>query len=65
MKRYLKNSVENLIIFIQCLLFMLLGSETEDLRLFIISKIVIMIVFLINHLILVKYSKLYIYKLGE
>ena len=58
-KRYLKGWVQYLLITIQCLLVMLLGSETEDLKLFIISKIIFMIVFLINHLILVKYSRLY------
>lgn len=58
-KRYLKGWVEYLLISIQCLLVMLLSSETEDLKLFIISKIIFMIVFLINHLILVKYSRLY------
>lgn len=58
-KRYLKRWVEYLLITIQCLLFMLLGSETEDLKLFIISKIIFMILFLINHLILLKYSRIY------
>lgn len=58
-KRYLKGWVEYLLISIQCLLVMLLGSETEDLKLFIISKIIFMILLLINHLILVKYGKLY------
>ena len=58
-KSYLKGGVEYLLMSIQCLLIMLLASETEDLRLFILSKIVFMIVFLINHLILVKYSRLY------
>lgn len=58
-KRYLKRWVEYLIITIQFLLFMLLGSETEDLKLFIISKIIFLILFLIDHLILVKYSRLY------
>lgn len=58
-KRYLKGWVEYLLISIQCLLVMLLGSETEDLKLFIISKIIFMIVLLINHLILAKYGKLY------
>lgn len=58
-KRYLKGWVEYLLMTIQCLLIMLLSSETEDLKLFIISKIIFMIVFLINHLILVKYTKLY------
>lgn len=58
-KRYLKGWVEYLLMTIQCLLIMLLASETEDLKLFILSKIVFMIVFLINHLILVKYSRLY------
>lgn len=58
-KRYLKGWVEYLLMTIQCLLIMLLSSETEDLKLFILSKIVFMIVFLINHLILVKYSRLY------
>lgn len=58
-KRYLKGWVEYLLISIQCILVMLLGSETEDLKIFIISKIIFMIVFLINHLILIKYGRLY------
>lgn len=58
-KRYLKGWVEYLLITIQCLLVILLGSETEDLKLFILSKIIFMIIFLINHLILLKYSRLY------
>ena len=58
-KRYLKEWVEYLLLTIQCLLIMLFGSETEDLKLFIISKIIFMIIFLINHLLLVKYGRSY------
>ena len=58
-KRYLKKWVEYSIIFIQCILIILLSAETENLKVFIISKIVILLIFYINHLILKNYTKLY------
>lgn len=58
MKRYLKRWVEVVIIFIQVMLFMVLGGECEDLKVFIISKLVALTLFIINSMILFKYSRL-------
>ena len=58
-KRYLKKWVEYSIIFIQCILIILLSAETENLNVFIISKIIILLIFYINHLILKNYTRLY------
>lgn len=57
MKRYLKRWVEVVIIFIQVILFMVLGGECEDLKVFIISKLVALTLFIINSMILFKYSR--------
>ena len=57
-KIYLKNWVEVVIIIIQFILFMILGSECDDLKIFITSKIIALCLFLINHYILYKYSRL-------
>ena len=59
MKRYLKTYIENMIILFQIALIMLFSTETTDLKLFIISKIIIVSVIIINHMILKRYSKLY------
>ena len=48
-----------MIIIFQLINIMLLGSECDDLKLFIISKIIIMLLMLINHYILTKYSDIY------
>ena len=58
-KRYLKKWVEYSIIFIQCILILLLSSEIENLKVFIISKIIILLIFYMNHLILEKYTRLF------
>lgn len=58
-KMHLKKKWVNLILIIQFILFLFLGSETENLNLFIFSKIIIMILMYLNHLILVNYSKFY------
>lgn len=58
-KMKLKKWMINFIILLQCLYFMLLASDCDDLKLFIISKIAIMIAMLINHYILYKYSNLF------
>ena len=58
-KRYLKNWIVNLLFIIQVLLVLLLASDTTNLSLFIISKIIMLTIFLINHFILYKYSKLF------
>lgn len=59
MKRVvLKKWVEVVIIFMQVILFMILGSESDDLKIFIISKLIALILFSINSIILFKYSRL-------
>lgn len=59
MKRIvLKKWVEVVIIFIQVLLIMIMASESDDLKVFVISKLIALIIFVINSLILFKYSRL-------
>lgn len=59
MKRIvLKKWVEVVIIFIQVIAFMILGSESDDLKVFIISKLIALLIFGINSVILFKYSRL-------
>ena len=58
-KLYLKKWVEVAIIFIQAILFMIVVSDCDDLKIFIVSKLIALVIFFVNHLILVKYTKLY------
>lgn len=58
-KRYLKNWVVNLLLVVQVMLVLLLAGDTSNLTIFIISKIILLTIFLINHFILYKYSKLF------
>lgn len=58
-KRYLKKWVEYSIIFIQFILIMILSTDSDNLSTFIISKIIVLLIFYINHLILKNYTKLY------
>lgn len=58
-KRYLKKWVEYSIIFIQFILIMILSADCDNLNVFIISKIIALIIFYINHLILKNYTRLY------
>ncbi len=57
-KIYLKKWVEVAIIFIQVILFMILAGDCDDLKIFIVSKIIALIIFVINSKILFKYSRL-------
>lgn len=60
MKRiYLRKWLTNLIVMIQMLLFIILGSDCESTSLFIISKIVILLIMYMNHLIIKNYTRLY------
>ena len=60
MKRiYLKKWITNLILMMQMLLFIMLGSDCESTCLFITSKIVILLIMYMNHLIIKKYTRLY------
>ena len=58
-KRYLKTWIEYSIICIQFLLFLILCSECNNFKIFVISKIIALIIFYINHLILEKYTRLF------
>lgn len=58
-KRVLKDWMKNFIIIIQCLLIMLLTGDCESNYVFFISKAIFLIIFLINHLILCKYTDLF------
>lgn len=55
---YLKRWVEVVIIFIQVFMVMILASECDDFKIFIISKIIALLIFMFNHFILYKYSRL-------
>lgn len=55
----LKKWVVDVIILIQIILFMLLGAEVDNFKMFVISKIICIVLLLINHLILTKYSNIY------
>lgn len=60
MKRiYLRQWLTNLIVMIQMLLFIILGSDCESTSLFIISKIVILLIMYMNHLIIKNYTRFY------
>lgn len=60
MKRiYLKKWIANLILMMQMLLFIMLGSDCENTTLFITSKIVILLIMYMNHLIIKNYTRLY------
>ena len=58
-KRYLKTWIEYSIICIQFLLFLILCSECNNFKIFVLSKIIALIIFYINHLILEKYTRLF------
>lgn len=58
-KRYLKKWVEYSIIFIQFILIMILGADSDNLNVFIISKIIALLLFYIDHLVLKNYTRLY------
>lgn len=58
-KRYLKKWVEYSIIIIQFILIMILSADSDNLSTFIISKIIVLLIFYINHLILKNYTTLY------
>ena len=57
--RKLKKSIENALIVLQLTLILFLSAEITDTRLFILLKIIILSVILLNHYIIVKYGRLY------
>ena len=58
-KRYLKKWVEYILLTIQFMLILIIGGESDNLSIFTISKLISLILLFLNHLILVKYTKLY------
>ena len=58
-KRYLKKWVEYALLTIQFMLILIIGGESENLSIFTISKLIALTLLFLNHLILVKYTKLY------
>lgn len=58
-KRYLKKWVEYVLLTIQFMLILIIGGESDNLSVFIISKLIALVLLFLNHLILVKYTKLY------
>lgn len=58
-KRYLKKWVEYILLTIQFMLILIIGGESDNLSIFTISKLIALTILFLNHLILVKYTKLY------
>lgn len=58
-KVILKKWVEYFILFIQFIIILILGAESDNFIIFLISKLIALVIFFVNHLILVKYTKLY------
>ena len=52
----LKKNITALLIAIQFILIILLSAEVEDLTTFIISKLIMLTILIINHLIIKKYG---------
>lgn len=57
--RKLKKSIENALIMLQLTLILFLSAEITDTGMFILSKLIILFIILINHYIIVKYGRLY------
>ena len=58
-KEYLKKWVEVVIVFIQAILFMTLAGDCDNIKTFIISKLIILILIYINHIVIKRYTKIY------
>lgn len=59
MKRlYFRKWVDVVLVFIQMMLVILLGSEVDDLSIFVLSKIIFMAIFILNSYLLLKYSRI-------
>lgn len=55
----LKKWLEYFIIFIQFIMILILGADCDNFIIFLISKLIALVIFFVNHLILVKYTRLY------
>ena len=58
-KIYLKKWVEYILLTIQFMLILIIGGESDNLSIFTISKLIALTLLFLNHLILIKYTKLY------
>ena len=58
-KIYLKKWIEYILLTIQFMLILIIGGESDNLSIFTISKLIALTLLFLNHLILVKYTKLY------
>lgn len=57
-KVILKKWVEYILLIIQFILILILGAESDNFTIFLISKLIALAIFFVNHLILVKYTRL-------
>lgn len=55
----IKRWVENILLIIQCILIVFLSAECNDLKVEIISKTIMLIIFILNNIILIKYGRLF------
>ena len=58
-KVILKKWTQYILLSIQFMLILIIGGESDNLSVFIISKLIALTLLFLNHLILVKYTKLY------
>lgn len=58
-KVVLKKWVEYILLTIQFMLILILGAESDNFTIFLTSKLISLAIFFVNHLILIKYTKLY------
>lgn len=56
-KRYLKSWLEYLLTIIQVILFMMIACDHNNLKILLLSKIIILILFTINSNVLLKYGR--------
>lgn len=57
-KLVFKRWVDGLIILIQFLMIVIMASEVEDTKIFIVSKLIAMLIFILLYLLMIKYSRL-------
>lgn len=65
MNKYLKKYVINIILIIQIISFIILASESSNVKEFIITKILAFIILYFNHNLLIKYTKIFEFERSE
>lgn len=55
----LKKWVENILLMIQFMLILILGAESDNIIVFIGSKVIAILLFYMNHLIIERYTRFY------